>query len=207
MWSLLLTGEASTVSVAVAAPSLRLQKQFYKRGNLAEFGNRYHFHGGTPTDYSHWETFSDLVVAQEKTIYNLLANGGAKIVEAVGYEGGSEVPVFTKTYSVDGTGSFSSGYLQASDVAGIIRWNTGARSTKNHPIYCFNYFHTMTSLGTSTDPDIMYTDQHTALSAYGAAWLAGFSDGTNSYTRARPNGNECTGYTADTLLSHRDLRR
>lgn len=191
----------------MAAASLKLVKQFNARGTVREFSNTYHMHGGTPADYTHWETFCDLVVAAEKTIYNSLANGGAKIVEGIGYDGSSMVPVFTKTYAVDGTGSFTSGYLQASDVAGLIRWNTGARSTKNHPIFCFNYFHTMTSLGSGSDPDTMYTDQHTALGAYGADWLSGFSDGTNNYTRARPNGNECTGYTAEALLTHRDLPR
>lgn len=193
------------MSVAVAAPSLRIVKEFNLRGGVGHFSNRYHMHGGTPADYAHWETFCDLVVAAEKTLYQLIGSGGATIVEGVGYEGGSEVPVFTKTYSVAGTGSFSAFVPQASDVCGLIRYNTGARSTKNHPIYCFNYYHCAGSEGSYTDPDSINPAWHTALSTYGAAWLSGFSDGTNTYVRARPNGDACTGYTAELELSHRDL--
>lgn len=191
----------------MASASLRIVKKSPLRGVDTLWSNRYHMHGGTPADYAHWETFCDLVVAQEKTVYQSDGIGGARIVEGVGYEPGSEIPVFTKTYNVDGTGSFSGYVPMPSDVAALVRYNTGARSTKNHPIYCFNYYHTAGSAGTYGDLDAINTAYHTALAAYAADWLAGFSDGTNTYVRARPNGDAVTGYTVEAELTHRDLPR
>jgi len=50
--------------------------------------------------------------------------------------------------------------------------------------------------------------QVTAYQTYAAAWVgAGFSDGTNSYNRAGPNGATATGYIVEPYITHRDLRR
>lgn len=191
----------------MAAASLRIVKKSPLRGVDTLWSNRYHLATHTPADYAHWETLADAVTADEKAIYQSDGIGGARIVEAVGYVGGSEVPVFTKTYNLDGTGSFSGYVPQAADVCGLVRYNTGARSTKNHPIYCFNYYHTAGSAGTFGDLDAINAAWHTALASYAAAWLAGYSDGVNTYARARPNGDAVTGYTVEAQLTHRDLPR
>jgi len=172
---------------------------------VRNFSNRYHFHGGTPADATHWTTLADAVVLAEKAIYKTLATGGAKIIEAVGYAGGSEIPVFTKTYTTDGTGAFTSWLAAPSDVAGLIRYTTSDRSSKNHPIYCFNYYHSIGMNNGTLLYDSVNPDQKTAMGIYAADWVVGFSDGTNTYTRARPNGNQCSGYLVEPLLTHRDL--
>jgi hypothetical protein len=45
------------------------------------------------------------------------------------------------------------------------------------------------------------------MSTYAAAWIAGFSDGTATHHRSRPNGNIVTGAFVETALTHRDLPR
>jgi hypothetical protein len=174
---------------------------------LRTFSNRYHFRGGTPADATHWTTFSDAVVAAEKAIYAPYASQGAQISETFGYAGGSEIPVFSKVYApVTGTGSFT-GFPPPGDVAGLIRYSTSDRSSKNHPIYCFNYYHAIWQSDSAGAQDNVAPAQRTLMQTYAAAWLTGFSDGANTLTRARPNGNACTGSLVEVLLTHRDLPR
>jgi hypothetical protein len=189
------------------APSIRVVKQFNYRGAIRTFSNRYHFTGGTPANSVAWGTFSDAIVNAEKAIYTALTSGGAKIIETVGYQGGSEVPVFTKTYTTDGTGSWTTGYQAPGDVVALLKFTTNDRSAKNHPIYCFNYFHGVTSGATVATADKPLTAQASAIGIYGNNWVTGFSDGTANHVRARPNGNSCVGYVVETYLTHRDLPR
>jgi hypothetical protein len=93
------------------------------------------------------------------------------------------------------------------DVAALIRYSTADRSSKNHPIYCFNYYHGVwCTLGVG-NADTPYAAQRSAMSTYAAAWIAGFSDGTATHHRSRPNGNIVTGAFVETALTHRDLPR
>lgn len=189
------------------APSIRIDKQFTYRGVLTTYSNRYHFSGGTPPDSTHWTTFADAVTAAEKAIHFLVASGGSKIINAVGYAGGSEIPVFQKTYALDGTGSFGGFVAAPGDAAGLIRYSTPDRSSKNHPIYCFNYYHGVGTSGVFATKDTLIATQATAFGTYAAAWIAGFSDGSTTYHRSRPNGNAVTGSFVEPLLTHRDLPR
>jgi hypothetical protein len=113
--------------------------------------------------------------------------------------------VFTKTYSLDGTGAFTGFAAAVGDAAALIRYSTSDRSSKNHPIYCFNYYHGVGTSGVVSTKDTLIASQRSAMQTYAADWLTGFSDGTNTYTRARPNGNQCSGSLVEALLTHRDL--
>jgi hypothetical protein len=87
------------------------------------------------------------------------------------------------------------------------RWSTTARTSKNHPIYLFAFWHDVCANDASSGLDNLQTSQKTAMNTYGAAWVTGFSDGVNTYTRAGPNGATGVGYVTDTPLSHRDFPR
>lgn len=184
------------------AASIKVTKTISYRGFVREWSNRYYFDNDAPADNTKWTTFSDAVTAAEKaTMYN----AGLVVITAThGYAGGSDIPVFSKTYSLNGTGGFANPRLQAGDVAVLIRWSTADRSSKNHPIYCFNYYHGVLgdSVGTA---DAVNPAQRTAFGTYASAWITGFSDGAVTHHRSRPNENLCTGSLVDPYLRHRDF--
>jgi hypothetical protein len=177
-------------------------KSGHYKGGLRQWSNRYHFLGGTPADATHWHTLMDAVTTAEKAALP----GNCTIVEAVGYAAGSDVPVATKVYSLAGTMSFVAGnFATPLGVAGIIRWSTAARSTKNHPIYLFAYFHNVYVTSTGTGFDLLDANQKTAMGTYATAWITGFSDGTITATRASPQGAAATGSLVEEYVSHRDF--
>lgn len=193
--------------MASSKPSIRVVKQFTYRGILRTFSNRYYFSGGTPSDATHWTTFSDAVVTAEKAVHVALASAGAKIVETFGYAAGSEIPVFSKTYATDGTLTPSGGAMPG-DVAGLVRYSTAARSSKNHPIYLFSYYHAVMGQAGATTQDLWAATHVTAHQTYATSWVStGFSDGSNTYKRTSPHGHDATGYLVETQLTHRDLPR
>jgi hypothetical protein len=146
-------------------------------------------------------------VTAEKALFPSLANGGAKIVETFGYSGGSEVPVFSKTYTTDGTYAIGAGSIPPGDVVCLVRYSTADRSSKNHPIYLFSYYHATVFVPGGGTFDVPAAGVVTAMGTYAAAWIAGFSDGSVTHKRSRPNENVATGYVVETYLTHRDLPR
>ena len=185
-----------------ATPSIKVTKSFIFLGVTRTFSNRYHFNGGTPADTAHWTTLSDAIVTAEKAVYS----NSVTIVETTGYAAGSEVPVFSKTYSTAGTGSYGANPKAPGDSAILVRYSTTARTSKNHPIYLFNYYHGAYTDGIAAN-DVPMSTQKAAMATYASSWISGFSDGTTSYVRAGPNGATAVGSLVETYLTHRDFPR
>jgi hypothetical protein len=186
--------------------SLRVDKSFPYLGGTRIFSNRYHFDGTTPTDSGHWTTLSDAVVTAEKACY-AASPVTTQIIKTVGFAPGSEVPVFQKTYATNGTLA-PAGTIPAApgDAALLVRYSTATRTSKNHPLYLFNYYHGLYTNGVSSQ-DYPWATQKTALATYAAAWITGFSDGTATHHRTGPNGDVATGVLVGTYITHRDFPR
>jgi hypothetical protein len=188
--------------VASTKPSIRVGKSFLFRGSARVWSNRYYMTGPVPADSTHWTTLSDLVVNAEKAaLFNVHT-----IVKTEGFAAGSDVPVFTKTYTAAGTLSLGSQWLQQGEVCALVRYSTSGRTSKNHPIYLFNYYHGVASVGVGV-PDTLYATEATALQTYANAWVAGFNDGSNVQVRCGPQGDVATAALVETLLTHRDFPR
>jgi hypothetical protein len=182
--------------------SITLQKTIPFKGGNRIYSNRYHFNGTLPPDSTHWDTLRDNIVNAEKACHY----SNVHITRALGYAAGSDVPVYDSTISVAGTLTPVSGALiQAGEVAALVRYSTPNRSTKNHPIYCFNYYHFVFVSSTSGNGDLLDANQKDALETLAGDWVSGIADGTVDHVRTSPAGHVCNGYTVAEWVTHRDF--
>jgi hypothetical protein len=201
------TAEPRAVHPPDKMASVRIVKQFTYREVARQFSNRYHIGVNFPQTPAAWKTLIDNVAGAETDLFPPLANGGAKIVAGYGLGPNSNIPVHEETYNYDGVLAHDTWSPSPGDAAAIVKYTTPDRSIRNHPIYLWSYYHAV-GAQPGVDGDKLNTVQHAAIQAYANAWLTGFSDGSTTYRRSRPNnGTIATAATCELDISHRDLPR
>jgi hypothetical protein len=187
--------------VASTQASIKVIKQFNYRGQTHQWSNRYYLNNTSIDTQAHFNTLADAVVLAEKAIYN----AAVTIIGVNYYAPGSEVAVWTRSYSTAGTYATTTGTAPG-DCAALIRYTTSQRTSKNHPLYLFNYYHGIVVAGYPNQDQVGAT-QATALGTYANSWVSGFSDGVTTYKKAGPRGAVATGYVVESYVTHRDFPR
>lgn len=187
--------------MAETQASLKVTKQFTYRGVTRKWSNKYHLDHTSIDTQAHFNTLADAVVTAEKAIYD----SGTTIVQVDYYAPGSAVSVWNRTYSTAGTGTFGAGARAPGDAAALVRYTTTQRTTKNHPLFLFNYYHGVITI--AGGGDTILAAQSSAYGTYATAWVTGFSDGVTTYKRAGPRGAVAQGSLVETYITHRDFPR
>jgi hypothetical protein len=188
--------------VPPARPSIRTRKSFQYRGSTRVFGNRWFFNGGVPASNTEWDTLAAAVLSHEQDCYGT----DVTFVDAVCYDSGSDVPVYTHTYSASGSYSPGSEVRMPGDCAGIVRMSTDARSTKNHPIYLYKFCRAVyREVGATFDTWSTFQSAH--WKSLIDNWIAGLSDGAHTLTLADAKGLGAVSSLIEPLITHRDFPR
>lgn len=190
--------------MAVPAPtrfSIKSRKTFTYRGGTKEWSNRYFFTDSPPSTSGEWLTMYNAIQALEKACFSNVIS----LIGGVGYEAGSEVPVWTGGATV--TGTWSPGAQDRKlpgDCTRLIRFGTTQRTSKNHPIYLFKYYHGI--YHNDADPaDTPTGGQNTAFLALADALIAGISDGSASHQLCGPYGAVAQNRLLASVIGHRDF--
>lgn len=153
------------------------------RSGTKEWSQLWHFTGGSWQDSAHFVALYNALKAQ---LQGLLPSR-TTFVEAVGYNPGSFVPVFTHTDGANGSSSVAGVPFAPLEAAMLARFSTTQRSTKNHPIYLYKWFHGIWTAGTTT-PDQPPAGAISNMNSNLTTILAGLSDGTLTRDYCGPRG-------------------
>jgi hypothetical protein len=184
---------------ATASVKFRISTPY--RGGTKVWSITHHVTGGSWQDQTHFNTYADAVKGEMVTGLD----SRNTIVDATAYNPGSSLPVYTRTYGTAGTYSGTNPRAPL-EACILIRFTTDQRTSKNHPIYLFNWIHGVQTNGT-TDPDTPLGGQKAAWTTRANDLVVGFSDGTLTRKRAGPNGAVAQSGVAEDYLHVREFPR
>lgn len=183
--------------------SIKTLKSMAYEGGTKVWSNRYFFTGSDPSGTSAWLALYNSVRDDEKT----MLPASVTIESGVGYDAGSDVPVWAGGSSAAGVSVPGSTHTQApGDCAAVVRFTTTQRSTKNHPIYLFKYYHGVW-VASGTGPDVLHPDQKAQILAVANDFIGTYIvvDGTDRQL-CGPRGAVGQTASVNQWVRHRDFR-
>lgn len=163
---------------------VKVNYTFSWRGATQDWSQLYHFTGDTSwTDQTHFDTFA-------VNLWNAIKIGIPTRVTCTtmtAYNAGSFLPVFSHSISATGGYTDTTNPQAPGEACMLWRFTTDQRTTKNHPIYLFKWFHGMQTDGL-TSPDTLRNGIRTTAAGSITSLLAGLSDGTNTRIYCGPRG-------------------
>jgi hypothetical protein len=172
------------------------------RGGTKQWSNRWFFNQTALPSNSDKDAIADAIVAQE----NIQYSSRVSFVEDIWYAAGSDVPVYTHARTDVGTMATTGRSACPGDCAALLRFSTTQRTSKNHPIYLFKYFHDV-YYDSSGSPDSVAALQVGRIAALGSMMVAGIVQAGVTYKAAGPHGAVAQGSLAEPLITHRDFPR
>jgi len=173
---------------------------FSWRGSTKGWTQLWHFTGGAWQDQTHFNTMSDNVWGQISGVIPARNT----LVETIGYNPGSFLPVYTKAYGASGTYTDTTNPQAPGEACMLWRFTTTQRSTKNHPIYLYKWFHGMQTDG-ATSPDTLRSAIYTSSASQIAHLCTGQSDGTLTRPYCGPFGAVAQSGTCNPKLHIREF--
>jgi len=180
-------------------PSIKVTVRSPRRGGTVEWSNRWFFTGANLTSGQ----FAALVALLEAE-YKLILPTTSTIILYTQYDAGSDVPVATSSVSVAGTLASTGRQFTPSDAAWLMRFSTSQRTSKNHPIYLFKYFHAV-MIDTGGDGDSVAALQKSRGDSFANDVVTGFNDGTATRHITGPYGAVAIGQVVSSYVHHRDF--
>ncbi len=181
-------------------PSCKVVYTSPYQGGTKSWSNRYHWTGPDWASQGQFDTFA---VALETQLIAILTTRST-MVQMVAYQAGSDLPAYTHAFGTAGTFALSTFPSLPLETVALARWTTDARTSKNHPVYLFKYWHDVQSDALTT-PDLLRTGLRTPMATRATALVTGISDGTNTRKLAGPNGAVAQAGSIDLYVTHRDF--
>jgi hypothetical protein len=172
------------------------------------------YKGGTRT----WSTriYWSVAVNPTDAVWNALANDLDDFVTAcitprtthkgyTCYDIGSDVPVYSIERNAAGTFDPATPQWNPLEVSILARYTTTQRTSKNHPIYLYQYLRDGMTQAGQPDRELANTDQKENVRQLCAALVDGFVIGGSTYKKASRYGAVAQDVTVEQYLTHRDF--
>lgn len=188
------------MSTAPTQAGIKLVFSFLWRGGTRQWSQLYHFTQGAWQDQGHFNALSD-------ALWNVVKSGVPArntLVETIAYNPGSFLPVYTSSYGAAGTYTDTANPQAPGEACMLWKMTTDQRTTKNHPIYLFKWWHGMQTDG-ATSPDTLRAGIQTTNAGHATTLMAGLSDGTLTRKYCGPFGAVAQSASVNTQLHIREF--
>jgi hypothetical protein len=188
----------------MAAPTqvgVRMIVQSPYEGGTHDWSNRWFFNGPQWDNEAEFEAVADNLMASYRDHWLTPRN---TIVEAIGTNPNSDVPVYTKSYGAAGTFAEQTNFYAPLQAAALVRFTTDQRTTKNHPIYLFKYLHAA-QIESQAASETLRSGQRTGFQGEMDTLMGGISTASRIRKMCGPRGAVAQTALVETFLTHRDF--